>query len=250
MSNTLTKEQTSATTSYNGWSQEVFDRVRNTSWFDAIRRRVEERRKIETVYPAPADVFNAFKQCPRDEFKVLILGQDPYHSPGVADGMAFSTRSIVRPPSLGFMYQEINRDLFQNQYNFRDTSNDLTEWAQQGVLLLNTILTVKQGEPLSHAELGWDKFTAHVLQRVLYMETNPFVIMLWGKLAKSYREMFRGKGSNVLILEAPHPMSEGYAFSAKKTERFFGCGHFSKCNEFLQEKGRTPIDWLIHKQIF
>lgn len=246
MSNTLNKEAPSVA-SYNGWEKPFFDKIRDVQWFQHLKRKVTERRAIETVYPAPEAVFAAFKKCPYDEFKVLILGQDPYHTPGVADGLAFSTQQIVRPPSLGYIFQEVNRDLYDNQLNFKDSSNDLTEWAQQGVLLLNTCLTVKQGEPNSHADIGWDTFIDILMKKTLYMVTDPFVVMLWGKQARAYKKHFFGKGSGVLILEAPHPMSEGYGFNSAKRERFHGCAHFSKCNEFLQSKGRTPVDWRIHK---
>jgi uracil-DNA glycosylase len=182
------------------------------------------------VYPKPAEIFNAFNLCPLDKAKVVIIGQDPYHEPGQAHGLCFSVRSGVQfPPSLQNIYKEIQDDLGRPSA----TSGDLTKWAEQGVLLLNSTLTVQAHIAASHAGKGWEQFTDAVI-RALSARAG-IVYLLWGSYAQRKAE-FVNQAEN-LALKSAHPSP----LSAHRG--FFGNRHFSKANEYLASQGKEPVEW-------
>jgi len=186
-----------------------------------------------TVYPPGNDIFNAFHLTPLSDVKVVIIGQDPYHEPGQAHGLSFSVKPGVDiPPSLQNIYKELHDDcgcyIPNNGY--------LVKWAEQGVLLLNAVLTVRAHRAASHQGKGWEEFTDAAI-RIVNEINRPVVFMLWGSFARNKKEML--DNPKHLILEAPHPSP----LSAYRG--FFGCKHFSKANEFLKENGVDPIDWQI-----
>lgn len=194
---------------------------------------VKNEYQTRIVYPPSEDIFNAYSHTPLSEVKVLILGQDPYHEPGQAHGLSFSVNpKVPAPPSLVNIYKELNSDLGLKIPN----NGYLTKWADQGVMLLNTVLTVRAHQAFSHAKHGWEEFTDATI-RVLNEQDRPIVYMLWGKPAQEKAKMLTNK--NHLVLFAPHPSP----LSAYRG--FFGCKHFSKANEFLAARGVKPIDWQI-----
>lgn len=196
----------------------------------------QERAQASPVYPPRELVFNALKQTPYDDVKVVIVGQDPYHGPGQAHGLSFSVpKGVPLPPSLQNIFKEIIGDLGGTI----PPHGCLTDWAAQGVLLLNATLTVRQGEPMSHHGKGWETFTDAVIAK-LWEREDPLVFVLWGKSAQEKcRNTLVSKGkSHHLVLTAPHPSP----FSAH--QGFFGCHHFSKINEFLLKNGKNPIKWF------
>ena len=185
------------------------------------------------IFPAGDDIFNAFHFTPLDQVKVVILGQDPYHGDGQAHGLCFSVKPDVEiPPSLVNIYQELHDDL-----GCRIPSHgNLTKWAKQGVLLLNTVLTVRAHQANSHRGIGWEEFTDAAIQ-VLNTQDRPIVFILWGRPAQLKKRMLNNPKH--LILEAPHPSP----LSAYRG--FFGSKPFSQTNQFLEANGLTPIDWQI-----
>jgi len=184
------------------------------------------------IYPKGPDIFNAFNMTPVQNVKVVILGQDPYHGPGQAHGLSFSVpEGVALPPSLQNIYKELYTDLGIEPAN----SGSLIKWAQQGVFLLNAVLTVRAGEAASHSKIGWMEFTDAVISK-LSKERDGIVFMLWGNFAKGKRDLI--DTSRHLILEAPHP-------SPLARGGFFGCRHFSKANEFIKSKGKEPINWAL-----
>ena len=200
-------------------------------YFKELSETVRHAYVSEQIFPPPKLVFNAFEHCPFDRVKVVILGQDPYHGPGQAMGLSFSVPDKMRvPPSLQNIYKEIKTDLGKDI----PASGNLERWADQGVLLLNATLTVQAGLAGSHQGLGWERFTDAVIQKISD-EKEHVVFLLWGAYARSKRSLIDTKKH--LILEAPHPSP----LSAHRG--FFGSKHFSQCNTYLSEHGRTPIDW-------
>lgn len=201
-------------------------------YFAELAAFVKKEYDNGAVYPHPKNIFRAFDLCPFEKVKVVILGQDPYHGPRQANGLAFAVESAERvPPSLQNIFKEIASDFGQPLVH---DDGDLTRWAQQGVLLLNATLTVRSGLAGSHQEKGWEQFTDAAI-RALSEEREHLVFMLWGNYAKA-------KGAHIdrskhLVLEAPHPSP----FSA--ASGFFGCKHFSKANEYLISHHKAPIDW-------
>ena len=195
---------------------------------------VKEEYATHVVYPPADDIFNAMHFTPLEDVKVLILGQDPYHEPGQAHGLSFSVLpgKADTPPSLQNIYKELNDDLGC----YIPNSGYLKKWADQGVLLLNTVLTVRAHAANSHQGKGWEQFTDAIIQAV-NAQDRPIVYMLWGRPAQSKKSMLNNPKH--LVLEAPHPSP----LSAYRG--FFGCKHFSKCNEFLKSNGVDPIDWQI-----
>ena len=184
----------------------------------------------KTVYPAPINIFNAFNLCPLDQVKVVIIGQDPYHEPGQAHGLCFSVQDgISLPPSLQNIYKEIQNDLGRKSI----TNGDLTKWAEQGVLLLNSTLTVRAHAAASHAGHGWEQFTDSVI-RALSKRKN-LVYLLWGSYAQKKAEIINQDEN--LILKSVHPSP----LSAHRG--FFGNHHFSNANEYLIANGKEPINW-------
>ncbi|MDR2412795.1 MAG: uracil-DNA glycosylase [Rickettsiales bacterium] len=182
------------------------------------------------IYPAPANIFNAFNLCPLDKVKVVIIGQDPYHEPGQAHGLCFSVQDgITPPPSLVNIYQEIESDLGRKSI----TCGDLTKWAGQGVLLLNSTLTVQAHAAASHAGKGWEQFTDAVIRAL--SGRAGLVYMLWGSYAQRKAE-FVNTAEN-LVLKSVHPSP----LSAHRG--FFGNHHFSRANRYLADRGQPPIEW-------
>jgi uracil-DNA glycosylase len=195
-----------------------------------------ERATGVVIYPPGPLIFNAFTHTPFDKVKVVILGQDPYHGPGQAHGLSFSVPDNIKPPpSLGNIYKELNKDLGMA---IPKTGN-LTKWADQGVLLLNAVLTVRANEPASHAKIGWMDFTDAVIRKISG-EKEGVVFLLWGRFAHEKQVLVDETKHHVLKAAHPSP------FSADKG--FFGCKHFSKTNELLTKQGQEPIAWdLIAK---
>ncbi len=197
--------------------------------FEKVGQEYQQRK----IFPAPDDIFNAFHFTPLDEVKVVILGQDPYHNDGQAHGLCFSVKPEVEvPPSLVNIYQELHEDCGCEIPN----NGYLEKWTKQGVLLLNTVLTVRAHQANSHRGIGWGEFTDAAI-RVLNEQDRPMVFLLWGRPAQMKKSMLNNPKH--LILEAPHPSP----LSAYRG--FFGCRHFSKTNEFLKSHGLEPIDWQI-----
>lgn len=185
------------------------------------------------VFPPADDIFNAFHLTPLVDVKAVIIGQDPYHNYNQAHGLCFSVRpSVEIPPSLLNIYKELQDDLGC----YIPNNGYLVKWAEQGVLLLNTVLTVRAHQANSHQNIGWEEFTDAVI-RIVDEQDQPIVFLLWGRPAQMKKQLLTNP--NHLILEAPHPSP----LSAYRG--FFGCKHFSKTNEFLVSHGREPIDWQI-----
>lgn len=195
--------------------------------------RAEAAARSSVVYPPREQWFSAFALTPPEAVRVVILGQDPYHEPGQAHGLCFSVRpGVETPPSLENIYKELQDDL-----GCRIPNNGyLVKWARQGVLLLNTVLTVRAHRAGSHHGLGWEEFTDATI-RVLNEQDRPMVFLLWGRPAAMKEALLTNPQH--LVLKAPHPSP----LSAYRG--FFGCRHFSRCNEFLTAHGESPIDWQI-----
>jgi len=202
-------------------------------YYASLYRKVLEEYKTQQVFPPSEDIFNAFSLTPLSEVKVVILGQDPYHGDGQAHGLCFSVRPEVEaPPSLVNIYKELQNDLGC----YIPDNGYLVKWAKQGVLLLNTVLTVRAHQAYSHRGIGWEEFTDAAIRAVAALD-RPVVFILWGKPAQMKKSMIRNPKH--LILEAPHPSP----LSAYRG--FFGSRPFSKTNEYLQGHGIAPIDWQI-----
>ncbi|MBQ7999517.1 MAG: uracil-DNA glycosylase [Bacteroidales bacterium] len=192
----------------------------------------KEKREGKTIYPPGSLIFNAFELTPPSKLKVVILGQDPYHGPNQAHGLSFSVPDGINPPpSLKNIYKEIESDL---QIKLNKNGN-LQEWARQGVFLLNAVLTVRASEPTSHSNIGWHIFTDSVIKAISDSKEGV-VFMLWGNYARSKRDLI--DKNRHLVLEAAHP-------SPLARGAFFGCRHFSQCNNYLISKGIAPIDWSL-----
>jgi uracil-DNA glycosylase len=202
-------------------------------YYRELYQTVQKEYQTQVVFPPSDDIFNAFELTPLHEVKVVIIGQDPYHNVGQAHGLCFSVRPEVDiPPSLVNIYKELQDDLGCYVPN----NGYLVKWAKQGVLLLNTVLTVRAHQANSHRGIGWEQFTDAAI-RVLNDEDRPIVFILWGGPAQNKKKMLNNPKH--LILEAPHPSP----LSAYRG--FFGSKPFSKTNAFLEENGLTPIDWQI-----
>ncbi|MGN1208624.1 MAG: uracil-DNA glycosylase [Christensenellales bacterium] len=202
-------------------------------YFKNLQNFLDEEYKNYTIYPKAENIFNALNLVKFDDVKVVILGQDPYHEPGQAHGLAFSVESGTLPPSLQNIFKEIKNDL---GIEMTPNQGNLTAWAKQGVLLLNTVLTVRRGQANSHKNKGWEILTSKILE-LLNNRQKPIVFLLWGSQAKSLGEKITNKNHLVLCSVHPSPLS-AYA-------GFFGCKHFSKTNEFLIKNGENPINWKI-----
>ena len=200
-------------------------------YFGQLIDFVKNEYQTQTVYPPGKEIFRAFDKCNFDDVKVVIIGQDPYHGPGQANGLCFSVRDGVRmPPSLVNIFKEIQKDLGKPI----PTSGDLERWANQGVLLLNATLTVRASSAGSHQNKGWETFTDAVIQTISN-ECENVVFLLWGAYAQKKGEIIDRKKHLVLMSAHPSP------FSADRG--FFGCKHFSKANEYLKGKGLKEIEW-------
>ena len=201
--------------------------------FTRTRELARQAYLQETVYPRPQNVFQAFELTPFDQVRVVILGQDPYINPGQAMGLSFSVpQGTPLPPSLQNIYQEIEKDL--GHPSACTPSGDLIPWAQQGVLLLNSILTVRAGASSSHQDLGWQTMTDQAIQK-MSDDLTHLTFILWGNYARSKKALIDSQKH--LILEAPHPSP----LSAHRG--FFGCRHFSQANAYLESHGYQPIRW-------
>lgn len=217
----------------NDWD-EVLDDLFKSENYLKIREFLKTEYSTRDIYPSMYDIFNAFKLTPYSSVKAVILGQDPYHEPGQAHGLCFSVQDGVKlPPSLVNIYKEIKSDLGITEPD----NGNLTKWAKQGVLLLNTSLTVRRGAANSHKDCGWTQFTDEVIKKLAARE-KPMVFILWGANARSKKAFIDGKRH--LILESAHP-SPLSCYNG-----FFGSRPFSKTNDFLVANGETPIDWNLN----
>ncbi|MDX9728427.1 MAG: uracil-DNA glycosylase [Bacteroidales bacterium] len=213
-----------------GWREKLREEFEK-EYFIALTDFVREEYRTRQVFPPGNRIFNAFDLCPFDRVKVVIIGQDPYHNIGQAHGLCFSvTDGTDYPPSLVNIFKELNRDLGVPV----PASGNLERWARQGVLLLNAILTVRAHQALSHQNKGWERFTDAAIS-ILNSDRDNIVFMLWGAYAQN-------KGVSIdpsrhLVLKTVHPSP----LSAHRG--FFGCSHFSKCNEWLRSRGLEPIEW-------
>lgn len=216
----------------NDWLKPLGEEFKKT-YYKELYNTVKHEYETKVIYPEANDIFNAFDFTPLSEVKVVILGQDPYHGPGQAHGLCFSVKPDVEiPPSLVNIYQELKEDLGCSIPN----NGYLKKWADQGVMLLNTVLTVRAHQANSHRGIGWEEFTNAAI-KILNEQDRPIVFLLWGRPAQTKKEMLTN--SKHLILEAPHPSP----LSAYRG--FFGSRPFSKTNEFLEKNGMQPIDWQI-----
>jgi len=198
-----------------------------------LRQFLIEEYKNNAIYPDKNNIFNALKLTSYEDVKVVIIGQDPYHGPNQAHGLSFSVQPKVQiPPSLLNMYKELRDDLGC----FIPNNGYLVPWAEQGVLLLNAVLTVREGQANSHRNKGWEKFTDRVIE-LLNERKEPVVFLLWGNNAKEKGELITNKHHYILTSVHPSPLSA--------SRGFFGCKHFSKTNEILESLGKNPIDWQI-----
>ena len=194
-----------------------------------------EKAAGKIIYPAGSNIFNAFNKTPFDKVKVVILGQDPYHGYGQAHGLSFSVFSGVKiPPSLQNIFKEIKTDIGIENFS---TKGDLTHWADQGVLLLNAALTVRDSEPMSHAKFGWAQFTDAVIRTISEKKEN-IVFLLWGKFAQNKQILIDVDSHYILKAAHPSPLAGG---------KFFGCKHFSITNKLLEHNLILPVDWRIEK---
>lgn len=217
---------------HDSWVKHLKDEF-NKDYMLALKSFLQkEKQDHKIIYPAGSLMFNALNSTPLDEVKVVILGQDPYHGPGQAHGLAFSVPDGVKiPPSLVNVFKEIHADL-----GIKNASGNLTAWAKQGVLLLNSVLSVEQANAASHQGQGWEQFTDKVIA-VINQHRTDVVFMLWGAYAQK-------KGAHIdlekhLVLKAPHPSP----LSAHRG--FLGCQHFSHCNSYLEQHKKNPIDWRL-----
>ncbi|MCI8983101.1 MAG: uracil-DNA glycosylase [Hungatella sp.] len=216
----------------NDWLEAVGGEFKKT-YYKELYEFVKQEYNTTTVYPPADDIFNALHLTPLKEVKVLVLGQDPYHGANQAHGLSFSVLPGQKtPPSLKNIYQELHDDLGCEIPN----NGYLEKWAKQGVLMLNTVLTVRAHKPNSHQGKGWEYFTDAIIEAV-NKEDRPIVYLLWGRPAQKKASMLNNPKH--LILKAPHPSP----YSADTG--FFGCRHFSQANEFLRSHGVDPVDWQI-----
>lgn len=212
---------------------EKLEKEFDKEYFNNLKQFLIEERKEYTVYPKGQNIFAAFDNCPFSETKVVILGQDPYHGPNQAHGLSFSVPDGIQPPpSLKNIFKELNQDIGIEIPNH----GNLLNWAKQGVLLLNATLTVRASQAGSHRKQGWEVFTDEVI-KILNKDKENLVFILWGRNAQDKTPLI--DESKHLILKAAHPSP----FSAYNG--FFGCKHFSSCNEYLGKNSIKPIDWNL-----
>ncbi len=213
--------------------KDIIDEESQKEYYKKLHEFVYNAYETQTIFPEKKNIFAALRYTPFENVKVVILGQDPYHGQGEAHGMAFSVcPGIKTPPSLQNIYKELNQEMGC----YIPNNGYLMKWSRQGVLLLNSVLTVQKDTPASHRGRGWETFTDRVIEEI-NKKDEPVVFMLWGSFAKSKKSLITNPKH--LVLEAPHPSP----FSARTG--FFGCNHFIKANEFLKENNIEPIDWQI-----
>lgn len=216
----------------NSWDILLKDEFQKPYYLN-LRKFLVQEYKTQTIYPNMSDIFNALKYTDYKDVKVVMLGQDPYHQPNQAHGLCFSVKKGVKaPPSLQNMYKEIYAEY---GYPIPD-HGELTYWAEQGVLMLNTVLTVRESQPNSHKGMGWEVFTDNIIS-LLNQRPDPMVFLLWGANARAKKKIITNP--NHLVLESAHP-SPLSAYNG-----FFGNNHFKKANQFLKSKGLREIDWQI-----
>lgn len=204
----------------------------NKPYFEYLASFVREEYKNHQCYPRGSEIFAAFSECPLERVKVVILGQDPYHGPGQANGLCFSVQDGVgHPPSLINIFREIEQDLGAPY----PKSGDLSRWARQGVLLLNAVLTVRAHSAGSHQNQGWEEFTNAVIRK-LSAEKEGLVFLLWGGFAKKKAPLINSAKHHILTSGHPSPLSANRGY-------WFGNKHFSRTNELLREQGKKPIQW-------
>ncbi|ATG73458.1 uracil-DNA glycosylase [Zobellella denitrificans] len=220
------------------WNQVIGHEKEQPYFQQAMAFVKQERGAGKVIYPPQQDIFNAFRYTELGEVKVVMLGQDPYHGPNQAHGLCFSVLPGVRvPPSLQNMYKELSADI----PGFRIPNHGCLEsWARQGVLMLNTVLTVEAGKAHSHARLGWETFTDHVI-RAVNEHCQGVVFLLWGSHAQKKGAMIDRQRHHVLAAPHPSPLSAHRGF--------LGCRHFSKTNELLAQQGKAPIDWQLPTEL-
>ncbi|HSM63527.1 MAG TPA: uracil-DNA glycosylase [Gillisia sp.] len=217
---------------HNTWKK-VLNEEFNKPYFKELNEFVSEEYKNNTCYPKHTNIFEAFNKATFDKVKVVVIGQDPYHGEGQANGLCFSvSKGISNPPSLKNIFKELESDL---GIKHDPESGDLEKWANQGVLLLNAVLSVREGEAGSHQKLGWEKFTDAVI-KVLSEEKENLVFLLWGGYAKKKGRKIENSKHLVLTSGHPSPLSANRGF-------WFGNKHFSKTNEYLIAHNKTPINW-------
>ena len=216
----------------NDWSELLRDCL-GSAEFAELFSRVEQEYAKYKICPPREKIFNAFNECPASDVRVVIIGQDPYFNPGQAVGMSFSidptAKGVKFPPSLRNIIKEVRSCMGGCAVE----DGDLTPWARQGVLLLNTCLTVRQGAALSHAELGWEIFTRAAISCLNKM--NDIIFVLWGAHAQKFRELLNNPRNIILMSAHPSPLSA--------SRGFIGCRHFAKINDFLIARNKTPINW-------
>ena len=214
------------------WKNALASEFEKTYFASLVRFLHAERQAGRRVFPPGSQIFRAFELTPVNDVKVVILGQDPYHGPGQAHGLSFSVPdNMPAPPSLKNIFKEIETDLGVRMSGYPNLEN----WARQGVLLLNAVLTVRCAEAASHSKIGWQEFTDAVI-RYISDNCEGVVFMLWGNFARTKSELIDRSRHCVLEAAHPSPLARG---------AFFGCRHFSKANEYLTSTGRTPIDWKL-----
>ena len=214
------------------WKQALADEFEKPYFAELVSYLHQEKASGEKIYPPGKQIFKAFELTPVDKVKVVILGQDPYHGYGQAEGLSFSVpENVPAPPSLKNIFTEIENDLGIRMSGYPH----LEKWARQGVLLLNAVLTVRAGAPASHSKIGWTEFTDAVI-RYISEHCNGVVFLLWGNFARSKKALIDQSRHYVLEAAHPSPLARG---------AFFGCRHFSRTNEILAGEGLSPIDWQL-----
>ena len=214
------------------WKEALRDEFDKPYFASLVNFLHQEKAAGKVIYPPGRQIFKAFELTPLPEVKVVILGQDPYHGPGQAMGLCFSVpEGVQAPPSLKNIFKEIHDDLHIPMSG----SPDLEPWARQGVLLLNSVLTVQAGSPASHSRIGWQEFTDAVI-RTVSDRCEGVVFLLWGRFAQGKAALIDTSRHHVLMAAHPSPLAGG---------AFFGCRHFSRTNQILLSEGKTPIDWQL-----
>ena len=215
-----------------GWKQILREEFEKDYFKGIVTFLKAEKALGRVIYPSGPNIFHAFDATPFDKVKVVLLGQDPYHGPGQAHGLAFSVQHGVKPPpSLVNIFKEMNADLGSQIPNH----GNLEKWAEHGVFLLNSALTVRAKEPNSHSTIGWHQFTNTVIEKISKLKKNV-VFLLWGRNAQDKQELI--DETKHLVLKAAHP-------SPYSADKFFGCRHFSKTNEYLMKNKIEPVDWHL-----
>lgn len=217
----------------NSWKEVLKDEFDKEYFCNLVSTLHKEKAEAKIIYPPGSLIFNAFQLTPFDKVKVVIIGQDPYHGVGQAHGLSFSVPDgITPPPSLINIYKEIESELGIQMDRSR---GNLEKWAEQGVFLLNAVLTVRASEPTSHSKIGWTDFTDAVI-KAISSKKEGIIFLLWGNYAKSKKELIDTSKHYVLEAAHPSPLARG---------AFFGCNHFIRTNEILTARGEKPIDWSI-----